>query len=200
VIHLPSPSALERKWYKSQCRSSRSYRPSRPAPSNPKHTRWCASAPTLAPAPRLCKLGRPRRRSLSGRHCYQQEAYWPSTSTREHASHWDRQNLWDRSDCRTIPIAPKVQDRLTIVRNDLEIVAALSPGLFFPLGRDTPCTHQIRAPIFDDDAIGRPGARNYGQTCQVRKYLGIVAHWSGILPGFYIPGSLKTYGQKKADV
>jgi hypothetical protein len=61
------------------------------------------------------------------------------------------------TDRRIVTLAPEVQDLLTVVRNDLEIVGGLSPLLLLPAARDAPRTDRIGAPVLDDDAIGRPG-------------------------------------------
>src|SRR5439155_11593423 len=65
------------------------------------------------------------------------------------------------TDRRIVTLASEVQDRLTVVRNDLEVVGRLSPGLLLPLARDAPRTERIRAPVLDDDAIGGPRGDNH---------------------------------------
>jgi hypothetical protein len=50
----------------------------------------------------------------------------------------------------------------TVVRNDLEIIGGLSPGLLLPGARNAPRTERIRAPILDDDAIA---CRRSGNHC-----------------------------------
>ena len=66
------------------------------------------------------------------------------------------------NDRRSFTLAPQVQDRLTGVRNDLEVVGGLSPGLLLTVARNAPRTVRIRAPVLNDDAIACPRGGNHG--------------------------------------
>src|SRR5258708_1181375 len=50
------------------------------------------------------------------------------------------------TDRRTVTLAAEVKGSLTAVRNDLEVVGGLSPGLLFPAARDAARTERIRTP------------------------------------------------------
>jgi len=67
------------------------------------------------------------------------------------------------TDRRGATLAPEAQDRLTVVRNDLEVVDGLAPALTLPVAGDAPRTERIRAPVLDDNAIGRPRGANHGE-------------------------------------